>query len=102
MYLHIVMMSFSAEVTAAFRAQLENSLHAVRRECEGVVRFDLVDNHSRTSAAYSHALLSVFTDLEALDSYRTGAAHDRLMAEIGLHIREIVVLDSVLEKGQLP
>jgi len=96
MYLHVVLMAFREEVTDTLRTHVENCFEATRRECEGVAHFQLVDNESRTSAAYTHALVSVFVNVAALDSYRTSASHDRLMAELGPHIKEIVVLDSDL------
>ncbi len=98
MYLHIVMMAFNKEVTAPLREQIEKVFQNIPRECDGVVRFELVENRSHTSAAYTHALLSVFSSELALEGYRTGAAHSKLMAELGPHIKEIVVLDSVLRQ----
>lgn len=100
MYLHVVLMAFNKEVTIPLRARVEHCFRETRRECKGVMRFDLVDNHSRTSAAHTHALISVFADVEALDSYRASAAHERLMAELRPHLREIVVLDTPLEAGR--
>ena len=102
MYLHVVMMAFNQEVSASFRSQIETCFKGIADECEGVARFDLVDNQSRTSPAYTHALVSVFSDEAALDSYRTGAAHDRLMTQLGPHINEIVVLDSSLDNRTQP
>lgn len=100
MYLHIVMMAFNKEVTPSLRTQVEDCFQAVLRDCEGVVRFDLVDNQSRTSASYTHALLSVFANEATLAAYRSSAAHDRLTAELGPHIKEVVVLDSRLKQDQ--
>lgn len=100
MYLHVVMLAFHQPVTAAVRKKMESCFEAVRRECEGLVRFELVDNHSRTSASYTHALLSVFSHEEAFESYRISPAHHRLMADLGPHIKEIVVLDTYLEQGE--
>jgi quinol monooxygenase YgiN len=94
MYLHIVMMALKEPMTAALRERMEQCFDTIRRGCEGVARFELLDNHSRTSPDYSHALLSLFTSQQALDAYRTGAAHEAMMAAIGPHIARIVVLDS--------
>lgn len=99
LYLHVVMLAFHKPVTTALREQMESCFQAVRRECEGWLRFELVDNQSRTSASYTHALLSVFSHQEALDAYRISPAHDRLMSELGPHIKEIVVLDTCLGQG---
>lgn len=98
--MHVVMLAFNKPVTSALKTQMENRFQAVRRECKGLIRFELVDNQSRTSASFTHALLSVFSDEEALDSYRASAAHDRLLAELGRHINEIIVLDARLEQGE--
>ena len=96
MYLHIVMMAFNTEVTAALHESIEQCLADTRDQCEGVLRFELVRNQSQTSARYSHALLSVFASEQALDAYRTSAAHEAMMARLGRHIAQIVVLDSPL------
>lgn len=95
--LHIVMMAFKEAMTAPLRARIEQAFDDVRRQCAGVMRFDLVDNHSRTSPDFTHALLSVFAGDEALAAYRTGRAHEEMMAVLGPHIERIVVLDSVLD-----
>ncbi len=102
MYLHVVMMAFNKEVSASFRLQIETCFKDIADECQGVVRFDLVNNQSRTSPSYTHALLSVFSDETALDAYRTSAAHNRLMTQLGPHIDKIVVLDSSLNNRTQP
>jgi quinol monooxygenase YgiN len=94
MYLHLVMMAFKEPVTAALRERIGQCFDAIRRECEGIVRFELVDNQSRTSAHYSHALLSVFTSERMLDAYRASTAHEAMMAALEPHIAQIAVLDS--------
>lgn len=102
MVLHVVMMAFRHEMGAALRERVEQCFADIRRQCAGVMRFDLVDNRSRTSADYPHALLSVFASEQALEAYRTGAAHDEMMAVLGPHIARIVVLDTVLNQGPIP
>jgi quinol monooxygenase YgiN len=94
------MMAFNQEMSADLRNQIEMCFQDIPRQCEGVERFDLVDNRSRTSASYTHALLSVFSSEGALDAYRVSDAHANLMAQLGPHIKEIVVLDSFLRSGQ--
>lgn len=96
MYLHVVMLAFNQELSSSLRSRIEDCLRSVPRTCAGVERFALLDNHSRTSARYTHALLSVFSTERALDAYRGSAAHDQLLEVLGPHIQEIVVLDSVL------
>jgi hypothetical protein len=99
MYLHIVMMSFHQAVTPALREQIQAFFQSVRDQCEGMVRFDLVDNQSRTSVAFSHALLSVFSSVKYLDAYRTSVAHASLMDLLGPLVKQIVVLDTDLVQG---
>lgn len=101
MYLHVVLMAFHQEVTPSLRAQIQDCFRTVARASEGVERFELVDNRSRTSPDYPYALLSVFATEQALDAYRTSDAHDELMALLGPHIRQIVVLDSPLDTRPL-
>ena len=100
MYLHIVMMAFNKEITAGLRDQIELCFQGIPRQCDGVVRFELVENQSHTSASYTHALISIFSSEQALDAYRTSAAHANLMSELGPHIKDIVVLDSILRPGK--
>lgn len=102
MYLHIVMMSFHQAVTPALREQIQALFESMRCQCEGMVRFDLMDNQSRTSAAFSHALLSVFSSVKHLDAYRTSAVHARLMDVLGPLVKQIVVLDTDLVAGDHP
>lgn len=88
-------------MTPASRKQIQALFESMRDQCEGIVRFDLVDNQSHTSADFSHALLSVFSSLEHLNAYRTSAAHTRLMDALAPKVRHIVVLDTDLATGQL-
>lgn len=77
MYLHIVIMAFNKKMTASLRTKIEQSARNIPHDCEGVERFELVDNQSRTSASYTHALVSVFSSGQALDAYRTSAGHSK-------------------------
>ncbi|MFC4520205.1 Dabb family protein [Cupriavidus pinatubonensis] len=95
------MMAFNKQITTAIRRRIEECFENVGRDCEGVKRFDLVDNQSQTTTRYTHALLSIFSSEQMLNAYRSSAAHDNLMAELGPHIEEIVVLDSNLTQGEL-
>ena len=96
MYLHTVMMAFNKEITGALRAQIDAYFNDIPSQCDGIERFDFVDNMSLTSKGYTHALVSVFTSEKALDAYRISAAHDQLMTELTPHLKEILVLDSDL------
>ena len=96
MYLHTVMMSFNKEMTAALRAQIESFFNGIPVQCKGIERFDFVDNMSRLAKGYTHALVSVFSSEETLDTYRLSAAHDKLMTELAPHLKEILVLDGAL------
>ncbi len=97
MQLHIVMMAFHQAVSPELRQRMEQCFNTIRTQCQGVLRFELVDNQSHTSADYTHALLSVFTSEQALQDYREGAAHAQMLEVLGPHIARIVVLDSALE-----
>ncbi|WP_434717180.1 Dabb family protein (plasmid) [Paraburkholderia sp. A2RO-4L] len=92
------MMAFNKEISPSLRTQFEKWFQNTARDCDGVERFDFVDNQSRTSASYSHALVSVFSSKQALDAYRASAAHSKMMAELGYYIKEIAVLDTDLEQ----
>lgn len=96
MYLHTVMMSFHQAVTPALREQIEAQFKSMREHCDGLLRFDLVDNQSRTSAQFSHALLSIFSSRQHLDAYRDSTAHTQLMDVLGPLVKQIVVLDTEL------
>ena len=101
MYLHIVLMAPHSPVSPDFVPKLEQSFVRIRQECAGLERFEWVPNLSRSSARYSHALLSVFSTQEALDSYRDSQAHQAMLDAIGPYIQDIVVLDSLLEGDSL-
>lgn len=96
MYLHIVMMAFNDAMNPFLRQCIEQCFNTIRNDSKGVVRFELLDNQSHTSTHYTHALLSIFTSKQALDTYRTGAAHAQMMKTLTPHIAQIEVLDSVL------
>jgi hypothetical protein len=98
MYLHIVIMAFNKKMTTCLRTQIEQCLRNIPHECEGVERIELVDNQSRTSAGYTHALVSAFSSSHALDAYRTSTSHSQLIAKLEPHINEIVVLDGALKQ----
>ena len=92
-------MAFHQAVNPNLRQHIEQCFDSIRKECEGVVRFELLDNQSRTSTNYTHALFSTFTSEQALESYRNGSAHTRMMEVLSAHIAQIVVLDSTLDEG---
>lgn len=99
MYLHIVMMAFHTPPPPSLMAQIESAFQEVPRQCDGILRFEVLPNQSLTSAQYSHALLSIFASAAHLETYKTSHAHEALMQQIQPHIREIVVLDSPLASG---
>lgn len=101
MYLHIVMMTFNKELTPPLKDQLEIRFKRIPAQCDGIERFDFVDNMSRSSKGYTHALVSVFSSQKACDDYRVSAAHENLMIDLQPHIKEILVLDSVLSVASL-
>ncbi|WP_232466862.1 Dabb family protein, partial [Alcaligenes faecalis] len=97
MYLHIVLMAPHTPVSPELAPKLDQAFIRIHQECPGIERFEWVPNLSRSSARYSHALLSVFRTQEALDAYRQSDAHQAMLDAIAPHIQDIVVLDSVLE-----
>ena len=99
MYLHIVLMAPHAPIKPELASTLDHAFIRIRQECPGIERFEWVPNLSRSSARYSHALLSVFRSQEALDAYRESDAHQARLEAITPHIQDIVVLDSVLEES---
>lgn len=96
MYLHVVLMAFNKTVTTDLRNQITAEFRSMPHKCEGLLRFDLIDNESRTSANYTHGLLSVFASANHFEAYRVGQAHTALMETLKPHIKDIVVLDSEL------
>lgn len=93
MQLHIVMMSFHVVPCDELQQQIDVAFQRMPSLCEGVLRYELVENQSSTSLQYTHALLSVFASAAHLDAYRVSPAHDALMQLLKPHIREVVVLD---------
>ena len=101
MYLHIVMMAFKSAPGATLLHTLQQNFAKVQQDCPGIAAFRLVENQSKTSAQYTHALYSVFSDLPALDAYRHSPAHDAMMVDLKPFVDHIVVLDSPLDVGLL-
>lgn len=99
MYLHIVLMAPRTPVSPELAPKLDQAFIRIRQQCPGIERFEWVPNLSRSSARYSHALLSVFHTQEALDAYRESDAHQAMLDSIAPHIQDIVVLDSALEEN---
>lgn len=99
MYLHIVLMAPHTPVSPELELKLDQAFIRIHQECSDIERFEWVPNLSRSSARYSHALLSVFRTQGALDAYRQSDAHQAMLDAIAPHIQDIVVLDSVLEKS---
>ncbi|OSZ41653.1 Dabb family protein [Alcaligenes faecalis] len=97
MYLHIVLMAPHTPLSPELVPKLNHAFIRIRQECPGIERFEWVPNLSRSSARYSHALLSVFRTQDSLDAYRESDAHQAMLDAIAPHIQDIVVLDSVLE-----
>ncbi len=97
MYLHIVLMAPHTPLSPELVPKLEQAFEHIRQTCAGIERFEWVSNLSLNSARYSHALLSVFSTADALNSYRSSEAHQAMLDAIAPYIQDIVVLDSVLE-----
>ncbi|PAT31904.1 stress responsive alpha-beta barrel domain-containing protein [Vandammella animalimorsus] len=94
MQLHIVLMAFHATPSDELQQHIDTAFRRMPALCEGLLRYELVKNHSSTSAQYSHALLSVFASPGHLSAYRVSPEHDALMQLLKPHVREIVVLDT--------
>ena len=85
MYLHIVLMAPHTPVSPELAPKLDQAFIRIHQECSGIERFEWVPNLSRSSARYSHALLSVFRTQEALDAYRQSDAHQAMLDAIAAH-----------------
>lgn len=97
MYLHVVLLRLNEEMTPALHERLETILQRTALRCEGIESFRLVHNESANSAGHTHALLSLFSNRQALDAYRESEAHAQMTRDIHPHIRQIIVLDSPLD-----
>ncbi len=98
MYLHVVMIAFNKEITASLRTQIKQCFQNTAQNCIGLERFNFVDNCSRTSTYFTHAIVSIFSNEHALEIYRTSTAHNKMMEGLHQHIKEIVVLDTDLKQ----
>ncbi len=98
MYLHVVMIAFNKEITPALRLEIEQCFKNTVKDCMNVERFDFVDNCSKTSIYFTHAIVSVFSNENALEIYRTSTAHNEMMKYLSQHIKEINVLDTHLNQ----
>jgi hypothetical protein len=93
MYLHLVMMEFSPDAGPAFFRAVEAHAVRIRQECADVLVYHFGANEAARSDGYTHAVVSVFKDSSAHDTYQVSPAHVDMKTYMGPYIQRLVVFD---------
>lgn len=93
MYLHIVMMEFSADAGPEFFSQVEAYATRIRQECADVKMYHFGRNEAARADGLTHAVASGFKDSAAHDAYQISPAHVEMKAYMGPYIKRMAVFD---------
>lgn len=96
MFLHVVMMRFSAHADSMFFRQVNEHVEQVKRECEGVLMFHFGENVADRSMGYTHATSACFVSADAHDAYQISSAHTAMKQFMGGYIERVVVYDGMV------
>ncbi|MCH4272249.1 Dabb family protein [Kerstersia gyiorum] len=101
MYIHVVMLGFRQEPDAGLLAGMEACCARIRQECQGWTMYHFGPNRAVRAQGYSHAVISAFTNAQALENYKIHPAHLALEAFIGPYVERLLVLDDELSPAAL-
>ena len=93
MYMHIVMMEFSADAGPAFFQKVEEYAVRIRQECANVSIYHFGANEAARAEGFTHAVVSAFKDSAAHDAYQVSPAHVEMKGYMGPLIQRLVAFD---------
>lgn len=97
MFLHVVMLQFSAAADARFHDRVQGYCARILAECDGVAGYAFRPNQAGRSGGLTHAVVAAFTDAPAHDRYQASPAHQEMKAYMADFIERLVVFD-----GEIP
>ncbi|MFY3138902.1 Dabb family protein [Achromobacter xylosoxidans] len=97
MFLHVVMLQFSAAADARFHDRVQGYCARILAECDGVAGYAFRPNQAGRSDGLTHAVVAAFTDAAAHDRYQVSPAHQEMKAYMADFIERLVVFD-----GEIP
>lgn len=94
MFIHAVLMSFRSTASVEFHRKVGGYAERVLQECGGIVSYLYDANGASRAEGYTHAVVAVFVDESAHDSYQISAVHLEMKSFMATHIDRLVVFDS--------
>ncbi|AUT47177.1 Dabb family protein [Achromobacter sp. AONIH1] len=102
MFLHVVMLSLSADADAGFHERVQGYCRRILAECDGVAAYAFRANEASRADGLTHAVVAAFADSAAHDRYQVSSAHQEMKAYMAGFIARLVVFDGDIPGFKTP